>query len=260
MLQTKTKHQSNSVAHHPHSGGTNVSTILIVEDEKDLAVVLEYNLKREGFQVHIAHSGEEAFAWINHNALPDLVILDIVLPGMSGVELCRRWRQQEATRALPVLFLSARGEETDRIIGFEMGADDYMVKPFHVRELLLRVRAILRRQQPLSPTPLAAERLSSGSLLLDRKKHQVFIHEQEIPLTSMEFKLLEILLTHKGEVQSRDTLLAAVWNVNNNAIQTRTVDVHVKRLRSKLGSMGELIETVRNIGYCLREATPGPPR
>ncbi|WP_130471327.1 response regulator transcription factor [Candidatus Magnetaquicoccus inordinatus] len=233
-----------------------MSTLLIVEDEKDLAQVLEYNLKREGFQVHLCFSAEEAVSWINQHPLPDLAILDIVLPGMSGVELCRRWRQSEASKSLPILFLSARAEETDRIIGFEMGADDYMAKPFHVRELLLRIRAILRRQTFLvQPAVAENNRLHNGRLLLDRKKHQVFVDNQEVALTSMEFKLLEILLTHKGEVQSRDDLLAAVWNIHNNAIQTRTVDVHIKRLRQKLGASGDLIETVRNIGYCLRDST-----
>ncbi len=234
-----------------------MSTLLIVEDEKELAQVVEYNLKREGFQVHICLSAEEAMLWTTHNSPPDLVILDIVLPGMSGIELCRRWRQQERTQTMPILFLSARGEETDRIIGFEMGADDYLVKPFHVRELLLRVRAILRRHT--TSTPILQDRLQSGSLVLDRKKHQVFVHNQEVALTGMEFKLLEILLTHKGVVQSRDSLLAAVWNVHNNAIQTRTVDVHIKRLRNKLGPSGDNIETVRNIGYCLRDSNPDRP-
>ncbi|MBF0096978.1 MAG: response regulator transcription factor [Magnetococcales bacterium] len=236
-----------------------MSTLLIVEDEQELAQVVAYNLKREGFQVSICLSAEEALHWTTHNAVPDLVILDIVLPGMSGIELCRRWRQQESTHNLPILFLSARGEETDRIIGFEMGADDYLVKPFHVRELLLRVRAILRRRTLPSPAVGSSDHLQSGALRMDRKKHQVFAHNQEVALTSMEFKLLEILLTHKGVVQSRDALLAAVWNSHNTAIQTRTVDVHVKRLRQKLGPAGDNIETVRNIGYCLRDSNPDGP-
>ncbi len=229
-----------------------MTRILIIEDEEDLLMTLEYNLKNEGYQVYPFQTGEEGLEWAIQQGPPDLALLDIMLPGMSGIEVCHRLRLHERTRATPILFLSAKSEDTDRVVGFELGADDYVVKPFHVRELMLRIRAILRR----SHTPARPEDESLavfGLLTMDRTRHQVWIAEQEIFLTSMEFKLLDLLLTNKGRVQSRDTLLTKVWNLNNTAVQTRTVDVHVKRLREKLGAIGDAIETVRNLGYRLRE-------
>ncbi|MEO5339508.1 MAG: response regulator transcription factor [Magnetococcus sp. MYC-9] len=233
-----------------------MATILIIEDEEDLLTTLEYNLKHDGHQVHPFQSGEEGLAWAIQHGPPDLAMLDIMLPGMSGIEVCHRLRTHERTSSTPVLFLSAKSEDIDRVVGFELGADDYVVKPFNVRELLLRVRAILRRSGSMV-------RQSSDSLVvfgvlrMDRKRHQVWLADQELLLTSMEFKLLDLLLTNRGRVQSRDTLLTKVWNVQNTSIQTRTVDVHVKRLREKLGSIGEVIETVRNIGYRFREHPAG---
>ncbi|MBF0400275.1 MAG: response regulator transcription factor [Magnetococcales bacterium] len=229
-----------------------MANILIVEDEEDLLTTLEYNLKHEGYQVYPFQSGEEGLEWAMQQGPPDLAILDIMLPGMSGIEVCHRLRSHERTRNTPVLFLSAKSEDIDRVVGFELGADDYVVKPFNVRELLLRVRAILRRSGSQSQ-PAEESLVVFDALKMDRKRHQVWVDEQETLLTSMEFKLLDLLLTHKGRVQSRDTLLTKVWNVQNTAIQTRTVDVHVKRLREKLGVMGDAIETVRNIGYRFRE-------
>lgn len=229
-----------------------MARILIIEDEEDLLTTLEYNLKHEGYQVYPFQSGEEGLEWAIQHGPPDLAILDIMLPGMSGIEVCHRLRNHERTRAAPVLFLSAKGEDIDRVVGFELGADDYVVKPFNVRELLLRIRAILRRSTTQTQQP-DDSLVSFGFLKMDRKRHHVWVAEQEILLTSMEFKLLDLLLTQKGLVQSRDTLLVKVWNQNNVAIQTRTVDVHVKRLREKLGVMGDSIETVRNIGYRFRE-------
>ncbi|MBF0460029.1 MAG: response regulator transcription factor [Magnetococcales bacterium] len=229
-----------------------MADILIIEDEEDLLMTLEYNLKNEGYQVYPFPSGEEGLDWAIQQGPPDLVILDIMLPGMSGIEVCHRLRTHARTRATPILFLSAKGEGADRVVGFELGADDYVVKPFNVRELLLRVRAILRRSG--ASAQLADDSLVEfGTLKMDRKKHRVWVAGQELSLTAMEFKLLDLLLTNKGWVQSRDTLLTKVWNVHNTTIQTRTVDVHVKRLREKLGSVGEAIETVRNIGYRFRE-------
>ena len=229
-----------------------MATILIIEDEEDLLTTLEYNLKQEGYQVYTFQHGEEGLAWAIQQGPPDMAILDIMLPGMSGIEVCHRLRNHERTRTTPVLFLSAKSEDIDRVVGFELGADDYVVKPFNVRELLLRVRAILRRSAP-PVKPLDDSLTLFGTLKIDRIKHQVWIAEQEIFLTSMEFKLLDLLLSNKGRVQSRDTLLSKVWNIQNTTIQTRTVDVHVKRLREKLGGIGEVIETVRNIGYRFRE-------
>lgn len=236
----------------PMDNKLEMARILIVEDEEDLLTTLEYNLKHEAYQVYPFQSGEEGLEWAIQQGPPDLAILDIMLPGMSGIEVCHRLRSHERTKNTPVLFLSAKGEDIDRVVGFELGADDYVVKPFNVRELLLRIRAILRRSG-MQAQQQDDSLVQFDLLRMDRKRHQVWIAEQEILLTSMEFKLLDLLLTQKGRVQSRDTLLAKVWNVHNTAIQTRTVDVHVKRLREKLGAMGEAIETVRNIGYRFRE-------
>lgn len=228
-----------------------MASILIIEDEEDLLITLEYNLKREGYQTYPFQTGEQGLDWAIQHGPPNLVLLDVMLPGISGIEVCNRLRSHERTQMTPVLFLSAKGEDIDRVVGFELGADDYVVKPFHVRELMLRVRAILRRssrqqiQKDESP-------MVFGTLKMDNIKHKVWIAEREIPLTAMEFKLLDILLTRKGRVQSRDTLLTDVWNIQSS-IQTRTVDVHIKRLREKLGNIGSAIETIRNIGYRFRE-------
>lgn len=233
-----------------------MASIVVIEDEEDLLTTLEYNLHQEGHQVHPFHTGEEGLEWVLRHGPPDLVMLDIMLPGMSGIEVCHRLRAHGRSRDVPVLFLSAKSEDIDRVVGFELGADDYVVKPFNVRELLLRIRAILRRSASV-PRPVVEESLVIfGPLKMDRHRHQVWVAEQEILLTSMEFKLLDLLLTHKGRVQSRDTLLVKVWNVQNTTIQTRTVDVHVKRLREKLGAIGDAIETVRTVGYRLRENPP----
>jgi two-component system phosphate regulon response regulator PhoB len=234
-----------------------MANILIIEDEEDLLMTLEYNLKNEGYQVFPFVTGEEGLEWVSQNGPPDLAMLDIMLPGMSGIEVCHRLRSEERTRATPILFLSAKGDDSDRVVGFELGADDYVVKPFHVRELMLRVRAILRRSSMLAqPQSSELSQEVFGVLKMDRTRHRVWLAEQEIFLTAMEFKLLDLLLTNKGRVQSRDILLTKVWNLNNTSVQTRTVDVHVKRLREKLGSVGDDIETVRNMGYRLREC-PG---
>ncbi|MBF0161339.1 MAG: response regulator transcription factor [Magnetococcales bacterium] len=230
-----------------------MATILIIEDEEDLLTTLEYNLKQEGYRVYAFSSGEEGLEWVAREGPPDLALLDIMLPGMSGIDVCHRLRNSEPTRTVPVLFLSAKSEDIDRVVGFELGADDYVVKPFNVRELMLRVRAILRRSVPRHAQPQDDSLTLFGTLKMDRRRHQVWVAEQEIFLTSMEFKLLDLLLSNRGRVQSRDVLLTKVWNVQNTTIQTRTVDVHVKRLREKLGSIGEAIETVRNIGYRFRE-------
>ncbi|MEO5350150.1 MAG: response regulator transcription factor [Magnetococcus sp. YQC-3] len=232
-----------------------MTRIVVIEDEEDLLTTLEYNLRQEGYQVYPFHTGEEGLEWVVQNGPPDLVMLDIMLPGMSGIEVCHRLRVHARSRDVPVLFLSAKSEDIDRVVGFELGADDYVVKPFHVRELLLRIRAILRRSAVVA-RPVEESLILFGPLKMDRNRHQVWVAEQEIPLTSMEFKLLDLLLSNKGRVQSRDTLLTRVWNVQNTTIQTRTVDVHVKRLREKLGPIGDAIETVRTVGYRMREHPP----
>lgn len=224
-----------------------MSQILIVEDEPDLAGTLAYNLERESWSTSTAGSGERALEILEAGGI-DLVILDLMLPGLSGIEVCRRLRQSETTRRIPVLMLTARGEEIDRVVGFEVGADDYVVKPFSIRELLWRVRALLRRAEP-SAAP--ADRVHFGLLELEPAAHRALVAGAEVRLTALEFRLLTTLLGRRGRVQTRETLLADVWGIRAD-ITTRTVDTHVKRLREKMGAAGAYIETLRGVGYRFR--------
>ncbi|MBX2813729.1 MAG: response regulator transcription factor [Myxococcales bacterium] len=226
--------------------------ILIVEDEKDLSTTLEYNLEREGYQTRAAYTGEEAIMLAQKSPYPDLILLDLMLPDIPGTEVCRRLRSIGETRHIPVVMATAKGEEIDRVVGFEVGADDYVPKPFSVRELILRIRAVLRRTQTLDLE--AGVELTFGDLRVDPDAHQVWLGESEIVLTALEFKLLTTLLSRKGRVQSRKQLLDDVWGIQAD-VSTRTVDTHVKRLRHKLGSAGEYIETLRGVGYRFRPHT-----
>jgi two-component system phosphate regulon response regulator PhoB len=222
--------------------------ILIIEDEHDLAALIAFNLQGEGYAVTIAHDGREGL----DSALetpPDLVILDLMLPSLLGTEVCKRLKGKAATADVPVIMLTAKGEEIDRVVGFEVGADDYVVKPFSVRELLLRVRAILRRAG--GPVP-AGTLLTIGDLAIDTDRHRVTVAGEEVVLTTTEFKLLHILAERHGRLQSRDTLLKDVWGYNYVG-DTRTVDTHVTRLRTKLGTSGDMIRTVRGFGYKMGE-------
>lgn len=222
--------------------------ILIIEDEHDLAALIAFNLQGEGYAVTIAHDGREGL----ENALeapPDLIILDLMLPSLLGTEVCKRLKSKTATAGVPVIMLTAKGEEIDRVVGFEVGADDYVVKPFSVRELLLRVRAILRRAGGPSPTGTL---LAIGDVAIDTDRHQVTVAGEEVVLTTTEFKLLHILAERRGRLQSRETLLKDVWGYNYVG-DTRTVDTHVTRLRTKLGESGEMIRTVRGFGYKMEE-------
>ncbi|HEY4222473.1 MAG TPA: response regulator transcription factor [Myxococcota bacterium] len=233
--------------------------ILIVEDEPDLGAVLDYNLKREGYDTRVAETGARALEIIAADK-PSLVLLDLMLPDMAGVEICRRLKQSDALRAIPVIMLTARGEEIDRVVGFEVGADDYMVKPFSVRELLLRIQAVLRRAQPSaaasSEGPPAA--VQFGRLFVDEGAHRVRVDGSDIALTALEFRLLTTLLARKGRVQTRDTLLNDVWGMSAD-VTTRTVDTHVKRLREKLGHAGAYVETLRGVGYRFAERAEDAP-
>jgi two-component system phosphate regulon response regulator PhoB len=223
--------------------------ILIVEDEQDLVSVLEYNLQREGFRTQAVLTGRAALAALEHDPLPELVLLDLMLPDVSGTEICRALRQAERMRAVPVLMLTAKGEEIDRVVGFEVGADDYVVKPFSVRELLLRVKSLLRRAH--APQSGAEPLTVFGSIRVDHASHRVWVEEREVKLTALEFRLLATFLSRRGRVQSRDQLLSDVWGIHAE-VETRTVDTHVKRLREKLGPAGVLVETLRGVGYRLR--------
>ena len=222
--------------------------VLVVEDERDLADLLAFNLEREGYQALVAYSGVEGLL-IAQRELPDLVVLDQMLPGMMGTEVCTHLRREGRTSAIPVLMLTAKGEEIDRVVGFEIGVDDYMVKPFSMRELLLRVRAILRRS---SGEPIDTPQLELGSLKIDIESCRVTVGGEEIELTTTEFKLLQYLAQRPGRVLGREILLQNVWGYNYVG-DTRTVDTHVTRLRGKLGAAGEMIKTVRGFGYKLEE-------
>lgn len=225
--------------------------ILIVEDEHDLVGTLEYNLQKEGYQTRAAFNGHDALDAIateDSETRPDLILLDLMLPDISGTEVCRRIRESDETGEIPIVMLTAKGDEADRVTGFESGADDYVVKPFSVRELLLRIEAILRRTQNGTADHRADEIYEFGPLEIDIPGHRVRVDEEPVDLTPLEFKLLKTFVERKGRAQSRDILLADVWDLNTD-VETRTVDTHVKRLRNKLGEAGGLIETVRGVGY-----------
>jgi two-component system phosphate regulon response regulator PhoB len=222
------------------------SRILVVEDEPDLADLVALSLRREGHDVVVAHDGSTALAEIQRSQ-PDLLVLDVMLPDISGLEVCRRLRRNAQTIRLPVIMLTARNDEVDRVVGFEVGADDYVPKPFSPRELVLRVDAILRRT--VAPQEVGGPQvIALGDLVIDVPAHRVAVQGQEIPLTALEFRLLLDLASRAGRVQSRDALLERVWGYSPN-VETRTVDTHVKRLREKLGPGAEQIGTVRGVGY-----------
>ena len=226
--------------------------ILVVEDEADLAELVAFNLRQSGYTASIASSGTAALAEVARKR-PDLVVLDLMLPDISGTEVCRRLRSEPSTQRLPIVMLTARSAEIDRVLGFEVGADDYVSKPFSPRELVLRVGAVLRRVLP--PGEDAAEMgagITIGSLTIDVPRHEVRVETEPVPLTALEFKLLLDLASRRGRVQSRDALLERVWGYAPG-IETRTVDTHVKRLREKLGQAADYIETVRGVGYRMRD-------
>ena len=222
-------------------------SILVVEDEDALATLLQYNLDKEGYRVTIATDGEEALMLTSERP-PDLVLLDWMLPKVSGVEVCRRLRARPETRNLPIVMLTARGEESDRVRGLETGADDYVVKPFSMTELSARIRAVLRRIRPA----LADDRLTHGDIVVDRVAHRVRRADREIHLGPTEFRLLDYLMQHPRRVFSREQLLDAVWG-SDVYVEARTVDVHIGRLRKALNKDGEVdpIRTVRSAGYAL---------
>ena len=221
--------------------------VLVMEDEDALATLLQYNLEKEGYRVVVAADGEEGMLQIDER-LPDLVLLDWMLPKLSGIEVCRRIRGKSETRNLPIIMLTARGEETDRVRGLDTGADDYMTKPFSMTELIARIRAVLRRIRP----GLADDRINHGDIVIDRVAHRVRRAGTEIHLGPTEFRLLDHFMQHPGRVFSREQLLDAVWG-SDVYVEARTVDVHVGRLRKALNIDGTVnpIRTVRSAGYSL---------
>ncbi len=222
--------------------------ILVVDDEPDLLELVRLTLHQAGHQVETAVSGRTALDALRRRR-PDLLILDLMLPDLSGTELCRRLRADSEFASLPVLMLTAKADEVDRVVGFELGADDYVTKPFSPRELALRVGALLRRSHP-TDDPRAI--LDHGPLRLDPARHRCWVDGEEITLTAKEFDLLQGLMTRPGRVLSREALLEQVWG-SDITVTARTIDTHLKRLREKLGAAGELIETVRGVGYRFAE-------
>jgi two-component system phosphate regulon response regulator PhoB len=219
--------------------------IFIVEDEPDIAEVLEYNLGREGFEVQSFERGDTALTATRRDS-PDLVLLDLMLPGLDGLEFARMLKREPATSRIPVIMLTAKGEEVDRIVGLELGADDYITKPFSPREVVLRVKAVLRRRS--NGGEETAELLEAGPVRLDVPGHQLQIGDEEIALTATEFRLLKLLMERSGRVQSRSRLLSDVWGYAED-VDSRTVDTHIRRLRRKLGDEAARIETVVGVGY-----------
>lgn len=229
--------------------------VLVVDDEPDILSILVYHLSREGYRVSTAVTGRTAIRSAVAET-PDLVVLDLMLPEMDGYEVLAQLRQHESTRATPVILLTARTEEEERLKGFDVGADDYVTKPFSPRELVARVKALLRRTQ--APPIEVSQRMRHGPIEVDRAAHRVYSEGDEVELTRIEYRLLEVLMERRGRVQTRRQLLQAAWDTNAQ-IETRTVDMHVARLRSKLGKPGNLIETVRGVGYRLRGGTELAP-
>lgn len=219
--------------------------ILIIEDESDVADLLTLNLRKGGFKASTAADGASGLQKARDNR-PDFIVLDLMLPKMSGLEVCKILKGDAATSHIPILMLTAKAEEIDRIVGLEFGADDYVTKPFSPREIVLRIRAILRRAEK------PEESLKAGPIAIDPARHEVRVNGKQVHLTSLEFKLLQTLIQRRGRVQNRDKLLNDVWGYEA-VIDTRTVDTHVRRLREKLGKAGDAIETVRGFGYRLRE-------
>lgn len=229
-------------------------TVLVVEDEPDILDLIAYHLEKAGNIVQKAVDGPQGLHMVQKKN-PDLVVLDLMLPEMDGKEVLRRIRQDPATRAIPVLILTARTDEVDRIVGFEIGADDYMTKPFSPRELVLRIEAVLKRSRPARPS---THLIHSGALLIDPERHLVEVDGKPLNLTITEFRLVHYLATHAGRVQSREILLDQVWGYSYEGY-SRTVDTHVRRVRKKLGPLRDCIETIRGVGYRYQEANNQQP-
>jgi len=220
--------------------------VLIIEDEKDLAELLAFSLEKEGYAATCIHDGKLGLARAVSD-LPDLILLDLMLPGLLGTEVCKALRKDQRTAQVPIIMITAKGDEIDRVVGFEVGADDYIVKPFSMREMTLRIKSVMRRFEHDTLVP-ASEMLSIGDIVIDKQRHSVTSAGVETELTSTEYKLLLYLAEKRGRVHSRENLLQNVWSYNN-AGDTRTVDTHVTRLRGKLGAPGDIIKTVRCFGY-----------
>ena len=220
--------------------------ILVIEDEPDIRKNLEYNLGREGFKVFSVASLNDAEQKLQNNNDFSLLILDLMLPDGSGLDLCKKIKSDPKTENIPIIILTAKDDEVDKVVGFELGADDYVTKPFSVRELILRIKAVLKRGQ--KKEDLVEVERQFGDLIIDVESHEVYVNNNQIDLTALEFRLLRQLVDRRGRVQSRDQLLEDVWGYSAE-VTTRTVDTHIKRLREKLGPMGKYVQTIRGVGY-----------
>ena len=220
--------------------------ILVIEDEPDIRKNLEYNLGREGFIVSSEASLSDAEKKLENNNDFSLIILDLMLPDGSGLDLCKKIKGNPGTESIPIIILTAKDDEVDRVVGFELGADDYVTKPFSVRELILRIKAVLKRGQKKEDVVEVGRQF--GDLSIDVESHEVHVNNDQIDLTALEFRLLRQLVERRGRVQSRDQLLSDVWGYSSE-VTTRTVDTHIKRLREKIGPMGKYVQTIRGVGY-----------
>jgi|TARA_B100001093_G_scaffold124308_1_gene116949 two-component system phosphate regulon response regulator PhoB len=219
--------------------------ILIIEDEPDIRRTLEYNISRDGYNVECVASLSEARKKLDSSTF-SLILLDLMLPDGSGLDLCKEIKLQNDKPFTPIIILTAKDDEVDRVVGFELGADDYVTKPFSVRELILRIKAVLKRSE--SKKEILEVQRRFGELTMDIESHEVFVNNKQVILTALEFKLLRQLVDRRGRVQSRDQLLSEVWGYSAE-VTTRTVDTHIKRLREKLGTMGKYVQTIRGVGY-----------
>jgi two-component system, OmpR family, phosphate regulon response regulator PhoB len=223
--------------------------VLVIDDEVDVTDLLAYNLRAKGYEVEAVNNPNSSVG-AARTFMPDLVILDVMMPDLNGIQICRMLRADSKLKNVPVIFLTAKAEEADRIQGLETGADDYICKPFSTKELLLRVQTILRRVA--EPNPGEPKRLQAGQIVMDVDRHSVTVEGAPVELTATEFKLLRLLMERRGRVQTREHLLINVWNYETE-IETRTVDTHVRRLREKLGGEADWIETIRGVGYRMAE-------
>ena len=219
--------------------------ILIIEDEPDISRALEYNLKKEGYDTCTALNLKDGLAAVYETKI-SLILLDLMLPDGSGLDLCKKLKSNPDYDFIPIIILTAKDDEVDKVVGFELGADDYVTKPFSIRELILRIKAILKRK--IEKKDLVEVERQFGDLRMDIDSHEVFVNNEEVFLTALEFKLLKQLVDRRGRVQSRDQLLADVWGYSSD-VTTRTVDTHIKRLREKLGVIGKYVQTIRGVGY-----------
>jgi phosphate regulon transcriptional regulator PhoB len=228
-----------------------MSDILIIDDEKDIVETIEYNIKKEGYTTHKSFDGINGLR-LAKEAAPDLILLDLMLPGMNGIELCKALKKDPKTAKIPVIMLTAKKQEVDKVVGLEVGADDYMVKPFSMKELIARIKAILRRYSAVPKGEKAKSMISFADVKIDLDRHEVAVKGKPVELSAKEFKLLEFLASNRNKVFSRERLLDDVWGIQA-AVETRTVDVHVKRVREKLGKAGDHIQTIRGFGYKLKD-------